>query len=103
MIVKFWINGRTTVAHDLVKPISFVDKVPYYSYSSVRAGELMAIPLKNLTHYYDVQSKEFKNQEFIKFEMKVTSLKSDEVAKNENVKSNFTFSRPRPSFSFGNH
>ena len=47
----------------------------------------MVIPVKKLTQYYDVKSKELKDQEFIQFEMKVTCPKLDEVAKNENVES----------------
>ena len=82
MTVKFWINGRTTMVQDYVKPISFGDTRYYYI-----SDYTMGIPLKNLTHYYDVQSKEFKSQEFIELEMKVTCPKLDEVAKNENVES----------------
>ena len=54
----------------------------------------MAIPVKRLTQYYDVQSKEFKNQGFVEFEMKVTCPKLDEVAKDEKVESGVEDSEP---------
>ena len=47
----------------------------------------MTIPVKTLTEYYDAKSNEFKNQEFIEFQMKVVSEKLDEIAKDENVES----------------
>ena len=82
--VKFWINERTTVAHDFVKSIDDI-----YDNMLFSGKDGVMIPVKKLTQYYDVQSKKFKNQDFIEFEMKVTCPKLDEVAmeKNENVES----------------
>ena len=54
----------------------------------------MMISEEKLTQYYDVQSKKFKNQEFIEFEMKVTCPKLDEAAKDENVESGVEDSEP---------
>ena len=70
------------MVQDYVKPISFGDTRYYYI-----SDYTMGIPLKNLTHYYDVQSKEFKDQEFIELQLKIVSEKLDEVAKDENVES----------------
>ena len=93
MTLKFWITDKTLIAQDYVKPSSFATTTRWYS--SVNE-ETMGIPLKKLTHYYDVQTKEFKDQEYIEFEMKVTCPKLDEVAiaKNENVESGVEDSEP---------
>ena len=82
-MAKFSINDRTTSAHGFVKPIDIDKKL------LTTGQDGIIIPVKKLTQYFDVQSKEFKDQEFIEFEMKVTCPKLDEVAiaKNENVES----------------
>ena len=81
VLVKFWINGRTTLAHD------FVRKIHTYKGILTSGEDGMVIPVKKVTQYYDVQSKKFKIQEFIEFEMKVTCPKLDEAAKDVNVES----------------
>ena len=80
-MVKFWINDRTTSAHGFVKPID-IDKDLLTS-----GQDGVVIPVKNLTQYYDFQSNEFKDQGYIEFQMKITSEKLDEIAKDENVES----------------
>ena len=82
VMVKFGINGRTTFANDFIKPID-TDKV----WLSQIGQDCMAFPIKRITQYYDIQSKEFKNQDFIRFELKVISPKLDENAKDETVDS----------------
>ena len=82
MKLKFWINGRTTVAQDSVKSISF-----HTSWWSHCSDYIVALPLRNLTQYYDVQSSEFKDQGYIELQMKIASEKLDEIAKDENVES----------------
>ena len=84
VLVKFWINGRTILTKDFVIPIR-VSKIGFRF--GCNDENDMVIPVKKVTQYYDVQSKESKNQEFIEFEMKVTCPKLDEIAKDENVES----------------
>ena len=82
--IKFWVNGRTTFAHDFVKPID----IERSERSELYFGEDgLILPIKRITQYYDVQSNEFKIQEYIEFEMKVTSPKLDEIAKDEHIES----------------
>ena len=79
--LKIYIEGRSLLLQDFVKSID-IDK------NLLTSGQDgMAIPVKILTEYYDAQSNEFKNQEFIEFEMKITSEKLDEIAKDENTES----------------
>ena len=79
--VKFWINGRTTFAHDFVMPIDS-PKI-----ANLIGEECLTFPIKRIAQYYDVQSNEFKDQEYVEFEMKVTSPKLDEIAKDEHIES----------------
>ena len=79
--LKIYIEGRSLLLQDFVKSID-IDK------NLLTSGQDgMAIPVKILTEYYDAQSNEFKNQEFIELQMKVVSEKMDEIAKDENVES----------------
>ena len=66
---------------DFVKSIDIEKKF----LTSGRQG--MMVPVKNLTQYYDVQSNEFKDQGYIEFQMKITSEKLDEIAKDERIES----------------
>ena len=43
--------------------------------------------LKNLTSYYDTETREIKNQSKIIFTMKIVCPKLDEIAKDQNVES----------------
>ena len=81
--IKFWINGRTTFAHDFIKPIEFEKKDVWHS----SGQDCLVFPIKRIAQYYDFQSNEFKNQEYVEFEMKVTSPKLDEIAKDELIES----------------
>ena len=47
----------------------------------------IAISINDLTEFYDLQSKEYKNRENIKFTMKIVNQKLDEIAKNADVES----------------
>ena len=86
-MVKFWINERTTSAHDFVKPIDILIDLSLDKSLFISGKDAVVIPVKKLTQYYDVESKEFKVQEFIELQLKIVSEKLDEVAKDENVES----------------
>ena len=88
-MVKFWINERTTSAHDFVKPIDILIDLSLDKSLFISGKDGVVVPVKKVTQYYDVKSKEYKYQDFIEFEMKVTCPKLDEVtiAENENVES----------------
>ena len=47
----------------------------------------IAISINDLTEFYDLQSKEYKNRENIKFTLKIVNQKLDEIAKNADVES----------------
>ena len=47
---------------------------------------LIQCHLKKLTKYYDAKSREIKNQPKIDFTLKITSLKFDEIAKDEHMR-----------------
>ena len=79
--MQLFVEGRDLLIEDFVKSIDIEKKF----LTSGQQG--MMVPVKNLTQYYDVQSKEFKDQEYIEIQMKITSEKLDEIAKDENVES----------------
>ena len=53
--------------------------------------------LDKLTEYYDTETREFKKQSKIIFNMKIISPKLDEVAKDQNVESGIEDSDEKPS------
>ena len=95
MSVDFFLNGKPKISiKDYVKELRLKenddDSFAYYEYEDedLCNGEgNMMINVKNITQFYDVQSKEFKDQEFIELQMKIVSEKLDEVAKDVNVES----------------
>ena len=74
--IKVFVNGKLKHSfNDTVKSID-VDR------SLLMTGKSgIVIPVENLTQYYDVESKQFKNQKFIELQLKIVSEKLDEVAK----------------------
>ena len=80
--ISFFINGKWNQALcDLAKTINS-DK------TLLTSGELgMAFPLRQLTEYFDHETKNFKNQDYIEFKLKITCEKLDEIAKDKNVES----------------
>ena len=79
--VTFYRNGKKLLVSDFVKLID-IDK------NLLTSGQDgVMIPVKNLTQIYDFKSNEFKDQGYIEFQMKITSEKLDEIAKDENVES----------------
>ena len=79
--MKVFIEERSLLFQDFVKSIDIDKNLLTFGQDG------MTIPVKTLTEYYDTQSNQFKNQEFIEFEMKITSEKLDEIAKDENTES----------------
>ena len=47
----------------------------------------IAISINDLMEFYELQSKEFKNREKIKFTLEIVNQKLDEIAKNADVES----------------
>ena len=60
-----------------------VDVLPITS-GKEESDSFTAIPMKKLTNYYDVKAGEFKTQP-IKFTLKITNEKLDEIAKDKNT------------------
>ena len=48
---------------------------------------LIRIPSEKVTKYYDPDTKEFKTQEKVRFTLKITNAKLDEVRKDESIES----------------
>ena len=48
---------------------------------------VVRIPSEKITRYYDPDSKEYKTQEKVRFTLKITNAKLDEVRKDESIES----------------
>ena len=95
-----------------VRMLAFPEDVKYYKYSiSFHVGEernaltiedfvysvchnemcypdkCLRIPTEKVTKYYDPDTKEFKTQEKVRFTLKITNAKLDEVRKDESIES----------------
>ena len=86
--VTFNRNGKKLLLSDFVKPID-IDKNLL-----TNGQDGLMVPVKNLTVYYDVQSKEFKDQEYIELQMKITSEKLDTVVKDAKLHQFCTMKNP---------
>ena len=76
---------------EIVYPIT--NKKDHYTFFNTSAHH----HLDKLTEYYDTETREFKKQSKIIFNMKIISPKLDEVAKDQNVESGIEDSDEKPS------
>ena len=72
-------NGKRFCVEDFVYPLTKIDKDSKEDFSYVSAS------MKKLTEYYDFKTMEFKKQENIQFDLKITNAKLDEIAKDERI------------------
>ena len=80
--ISFYINGKWDKAlSDLAKPMNRDKNL----FTSGKLG--MFFSLMHLTEYFDHQTKDYKNEDQIEFQLKVTCEKLDEIAKDKNVES----------------
>ena len=100
-VLHVWVVGhgdQTEISSFDYTLESYVNEKKFCSSDSVKAIDTdknlltsgqdgITVPVKKLTHSYDVQTEEFKDQGFIEIQMKVVSEKLDEIAKDENVES----------------
>ena len=101
MSIVFFLDGKPKISmKDYVKELRLKDNVDdsYRAYPGIfycdfeddnlyRGEGNMMINVKNITQYFDVESKEFKDQEFIELQMKIVNEKLDEIEKNLNDES----------------
>ena len=80
--ISFFINGKCSQTMcDLAKPMNTEKTL----LTSGKFG--MSFVLRKLTEYFDHETKNYKNQDYIEFQLKITCEKLDEIAKDENVES----------------
>ena len=75
----FLANGKRFCVEDFVYPLTKIDKDSKEDFSYVSAS------IKKLTEYYDFKTMEFKKQENIQFDLKITNAKLDEIAKDKRI------------------
>ena len=77
MSINFFLDGKPKISSTYpIKSIDDFDEDDVWAWSGS-----VHFHVYDLTQYYDVQSNEFEDQDFIEFQMKIVSEKLDEVAK----------------------
>ena len=83
MSIKFFVNGKPKIS--LTCPVRSTEFDDEYDLCCGHGS--MYFRGSNLIQYYDVQTNDFQEQDFIEFQMKIVSEKLDEIKKDENVES----------------